>query len=132
MSAEPAFLDTNVPLYLLSSDKKKAARAEELVAAGGVVSVQVLHEFLAVAQGKLGLEFDEACEVLDAVKATCRVVPLDAAVHERALEIAAATGFHIYAAAICAAALEAGCGVLWSEDLQDGQRVEGLTIRNPF
>ena len=48
------------------------------------------------------------------------------------LRIRARYGFSFYDSLIVAAALEAGCTTLYSEDMQDGQRIEGLTIRNPF
>ena len=51
------FLDTNVVLYLLSADAAKADRAEELLAGGGIISVQVLNEFAAVASRKLVYRF---------------------------------------------------------------------------
>jgi predicted nucleic acid-binding protein len=55
MSGTDAFFDTNVLLYLLSGDASKADRAEALVAAGGIISVQVLNEFASVASRKLGM-----------------------------------------------------------------------------
>jgi len=55
MSAADAFFDTNVLLYLLSEDAAKADRAEDLLAGGGVISVQVLNELAAVTSRKLGL-----------------------------------------------------------------------------
>ena len=55
MSAADAFFDTNVVLYLFSADAAKADRAEALLAAGGLISVQVLNEFAAVARHKLGM-----------------------------------------------------------------------------
>ena len=55
MPAAETFFDTNVLLYLLSEDTTKSDRAEELVANGGVISVQVLDEFAAVASAKLGM-----------------------------------------------------------------------------
>ena len=55
MSGAEVFLDTNVLLYLLSGDADKADRAEELIADGGVISVQVLNEFASVASRKFGL-----------------------------------------------------------------------------
>jgi len=53
-------------------------------------------------------------------------------VHRAAVEISVNLGYHIYDALIIASALEANCAFLYSEDLQDGQVIEGLTIRNPF
>ena len=49
MSADERFFDTNVVLYLLSADMAKADRAESLLAASGVISVQVLNEAASVA-----------------------------------------------------------------------------------
>ena len=55
MSEADSFFDTNVLLYLLSKDQAKADRAEALLAAGGIVSVQVLNEFVSVASRKLAM-----------------------------------------------------------------------------
>ena len=53
--------------------------------------------------------------------------------HEAALKIAEQHGYGIYDALVVAAALEAECAILYSEDFQDGQTIDGrLTIRNPF
>jgi hypothetical protein len=52
--------------------------------------------------------------------------------HKAALEIAAQYGYHIYDALILAAALDADCDTLYSEDMQSGQTIGALTIRNPF
>ena len=52
MNAERAFLDTNVLVYAVSSGDLKKPTANDLVTRGGIVSVQVLNEFVAVARGK--------------------------------------------------------------------------------
>ena len=95
MSATDAFFDTNVLLYLLSEDAAKADRAEDLLADGGVISVQVLNEFAAVASRKLGLAWPEIREVLGTAQALCRVEPLTMATHERGLAIAERYGFSV-------------------------------------
>jgi predicted nucleic acid-binding protein len=59
-------------------------------------------------------------------------VPLTLEVHEKALQIAEQYRYHIYDSLLIAAALKASCTVLYSEDMHDGQVIEGLTIRNPF
>ena len=133
MSAGEDFFDTNVVLYLLSADTAKADRAEELLALGGTISVQVLNEFAAVASRKLRMSWTEIREVLAQVRAVCAVEPLTLETHERALRIAGRYRLSIYDALIVAAALLAKCQTLHSEDMQDGQLVERqLTIRNPF
>ncbi|HET9578745.1 MAG TPA: PIN domain-containing protein [Usitatibacter sp.] len=130
--AAEAFLDTNVLLYLLSADTRKAERAEEVVARGGVVSVQVLNEFASVTTRKLGMRIAEAIEALHAVRALCKVVALDVETHELGMRIAQRHRLSIYDAMIVASARLAGCKVILSEDMQDGQRLEGMRIRDPF
>ena len=133
MSGGEDFFDTNVVLYLLSADTAKADRAEELLALGGTISVQVLNEFVAVASRKLRMSLIEVREVLAQVRAVCAVEPITIETHERALQIAERHGLSIYDALVVSAALLAGCKTLHSEDMQDGQVIERqLTIRNPF
>ena len=133
MSDADRFVDTNVLLYLLSADAAKADRAEAALSEGGVVSVQVLNEFASVASRKLGMTIAETREALAVVRALCRTVPLTEGTHDKGLEIAERYGLAVYDAMIVAAALLAGCDTLYSEDLQDGQRLDGrLTVRNPL
>ena len=133
MTAAEVFFDTNVVFYLLSEDAAKADRAEELLATGGRVSVQVLNEFAAVASRKLGMGWTDIGEILTQVRAVCPVEPLSIETHERGLAIAARYGLSVYDAMIVASALLAGCKELFSEDLQHGQNFERqLTVRNPF
>jgi predicted nucleic acid-binding protein len=133
MSGGEDFFDTSVLLHLLSADVAKADRAEELVAIGGAISVQVLNEFVAVASRKLRMPWLEIREVLAQVRAVCAVVPMSVETHDRAVRIAQRHGLSIYDALIVAAALLADCRTLHSEDMQDGQVFERrLTIRNPF
>jgi predicted nucleic acid-binding protein len=131
-AAAETFLDTNVLLYLLSADAARADRAEEIVAQGGVVSVQVLNEFASVATRKLGMRIPETVEALRAVRALCKVVPLQLETHDLGMQIAERHRLSLYDAMIAAAARLAGCKVILSEDMQDGLRFEGMRIRNPF
>ena len=133
MSATEAFFDTNLLLYLLSDDRVKADRAEALIAAGGVISVQVLNEFASVASRKLHMPWTEVREILDIVRRLFQVEPILVETHDRGLAVARRYGFSVYDSMILASALLAGCEILYSEDLQDGQRIDGqLTVRNPF
>ena len=131
---DKAFFDTNILVYVVGQNDNRTAPAETLVASGGVVSVQVLNELAAVASRKLGMTWDEIGEALAAIRVLCpSPVPLTIETHEAGLRIAAKYQLHIYDASIAAAALAAECTTLYSEDLQDGQVVDGrLTIRNPF
>lgn len=128
-----AFFDTNIVLYLLSEDARKADRAEAVIAAGGAVSVQVLNEFASVVSRKLKMSYAEIRDVLDTVRAVCAVRPLTVETHDLGLEIAERFGYSLYDSLIIAAALQAECTVLYSEDMQDGQSIDGrLSIVNPF
>ncbi len=129
---ERAFIDTNVIVYLFSGDAAKADRAEAAIGAGGVVSIQVLNEFVAVARRKLDLSWAEIRETLTALRANAHVTPLTLAAHERALDLAEQLGLHIYDAQIVAAAIEAGCTEIFSEDMQHGHVIDGVRIANPF
>jgi predicted nucleic acid-binding protein len=132
MSEADSFFDTNVLLYLLSKDAAKADRAEALVATGGVVSIQVLNEFASVASRKLAMTIPEIREILSTIQGVCIVKPLDIETHKLGLELAERYGFSIYDGMIVAAAVRAECTILYTEDLQQGQMIAKLQIRNPF
>jgi predicted nucleic acid-binding protein len=132
MNAKP-FLDTNVIVYAFSSNDARNRKAEALLGVGGVISVQVLNEFVNVLRRKQGRDWDEVDQALAVVKTLLDPAqPLTIELHEAAVNLARRHGLSIYDSLIVAAALRAGCPVLYSEDLQHGQTIEQLTIRNPF
>jgi predicted nucleic acid-binding protein len=128
-----SFIDSNVVLYSLSKDESKQLRALELLASGGLISTQVLGEMANVMRRKLGYELPAIRDVLLRLIADCRLQPLSPATVLRALDVAERFGFSYYDSLIVAAAQEAGCDTVYSEDLQHGQVVgPGLTVVNPF
>ena len=127
------FVDTNVLLYLISADAAKAERAEQVLAGRIVISVQVLNEFANMARRKHSLDGAELQQVLAGISNFCEVLDLTLATHQRGLALARRYQLSIYDAMIAAAALEAGCDSLLSEDFQTGQRIDGeLLVVNPF
>ena len=133
MSGAKSFFDTSVLLYLLSAETEKADRVEKLLEQSGVISVQVLNEFTAVATRKLGLSFAEVREVLGVIRAVCVTQPLTVEHHDRGVEIVERYRFSFYNSVIVAAALLADCKTLYSEDLQHRQVIDKqLTVINPF
>ncbi len=126
------FIDSNVILYLLSGDVGKADRAQSLLQAGGVISVQVLNEVASVCSRKLKMPWEEVDAVLLATKAACDVVPLTLASHEKAVELAKRFQLSLFDANIVASALMAGSETLFSEDMQSGMVIATLQIQNPF
>ena len=129
-----AFFDTNVFVYTVVQDDPRSQKAEELIAEGGTVSVQVLNEFAAVARRKTKMPWDELRFAIENIKALCPdPLPITLDTHNEALTIAEKYGYRIYDALVVASALEAKCTILYSEDMGDGQVIERrLTIRNPF
>jgi predicted nucleic acid-binding protein len=126
------FFDTNLIVYFSFDDDAKAEQADELLRAGGVVSIQVLNEFANVARRKRKRTYAEINIALDAIKSTCLIVPLTIETHRLGMEYAERYQLALYDAMIVAAAVLAGCTRLYSEDLHDGLIIDGLTIRNPF
>ena len=127
------FFDTNVILYAFRKDDTRGQVAETLLAAGGTLSVQVLNEFVAVARRKFDKSWEEIRRALDILRVFCpEPVPLTLETHERALHIAERYGYSILDSLIIAAALYVGTSTLYSEDMRDGQAIDGLTIHYPF
>ena len=132
MRGDKAFFDTNVPIYAFAKDDPRTEAAESLLAAGGVVGVQILNEFVAVALRKLAMSWNEVIEALSALRVLCpSPMPMTVETHDTALRISG-YGYHIHDALVIAAALEARCRTLYSEDILDGQVIKGLKLRNPF
>jgi predicted nucleic acid-binding protein len=137
MSAEN-FLDSNVIVYLFDeTNPVKRQRAERLVHQNvdneaGCISHQVVQESLNVLSRALSPSSDELARLIDEILFPLWQVYPTRELYRRGLLVQARYRFSFYDSLIVAAVLEAGCTTLYSEDMQDGQRIEGLTIRNPF
>ena len=135
------FIDSNIFVYMLdTSAPAKRQRARELVYGlmddrTGCISYQVVQESLNALIGKLGEPPDAVTAFLEEVLLPLwQINQINATpeLYRSGLQVQARYGFSFYDSLIVAAALGAGCTTLYSEDMQDGQRIEGLTIRNPF
>ena len=126
------FFDTNVLVYA-QQNGAKADRARALLAGGGKLSVQVLNEFTAVSRCKLGKDWREIAEAIDDALVLVEPPPaLTLDLHAAARALAETHRLSFYDALIIAAAIEAGCDTLYSEDMQHGQVVGALRIQSPF
>ena len=132
------FLDTNVLVYLFDETndhkREKAVRLvqESLENETGCISYQVVQETINVITRKLNATPEKARQILeDTLMPLWRVNPTRT-LYQRSLNLQTRYRFSFYDSLIVAAALEAGCKSLFSEDLQDGQQIEGVTITNPF
>lgn len=126
------FLDTNILVYALLDEGTKQQTALQLLQSGCVISIQVLNEFTQVARKKASLEWQEIADLSTAIQTLTEIITLDKNIHNVGLTIANKYGYSFYDSLIIAAALEAGCNLLFSEDMQHGQQIETLIIRNPF
>ena len=137
MSADD-FLDTNVLVYSVDARfPEKMERALELVGnsltnGSGCISYQVVQETLNVLTGKVGMSNDGIRRLLNEILLPLWQVNPTAALYQEAITLRGRYGFSFYDSLIVAAALEAGCTRLYSEDLQHGQQIQRLTILNPF
>ena len=128
-----AFFDTNILLYTLSGDTVKADKAEELISLGGVISVQVLNEFASVALRKLHMPINEIRQITQVVIDVCELVPIDLKTHRLGLDLVQIYRLSLYDSMIAAAALLSDSQILYTEDLQHKQVLDGhLTVINPF
>ena len=137
MNDERKFVDTNVLVYLFDTDSPgKQERARELLREEGdriVVSVQVLGEFYVTVTRKLAVPLSADLAVR-AVDAFCQfqVQPLHPELVRCAMQRARSSRLSYWDALIVETALDAGANVLFTEDLQDSRKMEGLQVVNPF
>ena len=129
----PAFLDSNVVLYALGADDSKRAVAERLLASSPRISAQVVNECSHVLRRKAGWPPARLAAHLPAIFALTHVHPIGIELIRDAWRIAERYGYGHYDSLIISSALAADCDLLYSEDLQHGQRIDRrLTITNPF
>ncbi len=134
MSAK-GFIDANVLIYAVGDAPKKRQQAEALLLSlsEAVASSQVIGEFVNVCLKKQILPEDEVRQAAEDFMEVLRFVLVTEATLRRGLDVRARYGFSWWDSLIVAAALEANVPVLYSEDLQDGQVIDGrLRIENPF
>ena len=132
MNARP-FLDTNILIYAFAENDARNEAAALLLQKGGLISVQVLNEFVNVSRKKLRRPWDEIESELAIIRTLLDPpLALSAGHHEKAVSLAKQFGFGIYDSLVIASAAAANCSILYTEDLQNGQIIESVTIRNPF
>lgn len=141
MSGDRAFFDTNIFLYcFIETEKAKATVARRLleqhVTAGScVASYQVWQEFIAAGLRKSNhkpASFETLSSAFQLLAAEIHIVHSSDALFARAYQLWSRFQFQWYDSLIVAAAVEAGCDVLYSEDMQDGLDIDGMRIINPF
>ena len=137
MSADD-FIDTNVIVYMFDDrNPEKQQRADSLVRQSsqnktGCISYQVVQETINVLTGRLRVRPETVRQMLDEILVPMWQVNPSLELYQHGLNLQSRYRFSFYDSLIVAAALEAGCSRLYTEDLQNGQRIHQLTIQDPF
>ena len=134
----PQFLDTNILLYSISRNPSESWKRDRAIALldddSSAVSIQVLQEFYV--QATRSTRSDAICHDLAAGLVESwtrfRVQDMTLDVLRNALRIRRESGFSFWDSAVVAAAVALGCDRVYTEDLTEGQVVDGVTVVNPF
>jgi predicted nucleic acid-binding protein len=134
------FIDTNVFVYSFDqSQRTKHLRSLQLIQSAlqtglGIISTQVIQEFLNVATRKFAVPMkpeDSKAYLRLVLNPLCQVYP-DLSLFESSLDLQAETGYSFYDSVILSAAIRSECNFLFTEDMQDGQEIHGVLIKNPY
>ena len=134
---ERSFIDTNILIYVDDADNpEKQKIAIKLIASGwhngnAVLSTQVLQEYFSAATRKLKIPADKAQRKIELLS-HLEIASIEYSDIVRAIELHRLHSFSFWDSLIVTMAQKTACAVLYSEDMQDGRKLEGLQIVNPF
>jgi len=133
---DKVFLDTNIIIYLYSVDEgdKRDISCKFVNNADCITSIQAMNEASNVWFRKHGLGKAEITRYLDEIEAVCKdVMLIRRKTINLAVELKDRYGYSFYDCLMLASAIEANCTLILTEDMQDGQIIDGtLKITNPF
>lgn len=132
---DKVFIDTNVLIYFISSEEGKKMKAKEVIFSSQEVfiSSQVISEFISVCFSKELLGLEEIITLVNDLIEALRFSSVEESTIKKALQIKKDSKYSYWDSLIIASALKNNCSILYTEDMQDGQVVDGnLTITNPF
>lgn len=129
-------IDTNILVYAeFEPDSEKGTRSADSIlraARDGVISAQVLGEFLWFTQRRAPAAFDDAVRQALLYQAVFLTPPTTDAIINTASALARAHRMQLWDCVVCAASAQAGAKVLLTEDMQDGRIINGMRLVNPF
>lgn len=127
------FVDTNVLLYLLSDDEHKKSSAKDILLTYPLISTQVINEFSNVCIRKFKLPADQLLKALNGIERFTTITQPTISTTRKAIHLQSRYQLQYYDSLIIATALENGCDILYSEDMQHGLVIDGqLKVVNPF
>ena len=134
MSDNKIFIDTNILIYLVKDTSGKAETIASLIDYNSniYISIQVVNEFCNVAIKKLDFSYKEILFSIDKFSENFIIPKVEISTIKYAIKIKEKYGFSYYDSAIIASALQNNCSILYTEDMQHEQIIEGsLSIINP-
>ena len=130
---DKVFLDSNVILYAFGGERTRKEVVKNLIRERPLLSVQVINEVINVLIKKFNFPIHEVKEVFDFLKANTEIILVNLHIIKLALIVKERYRFSYWDSLIVASALESGCSILFTEDMQHSQVIEDvLTIKNPF
>ena len=132
------FLDSNILVYFVDEhDSKKQKIAEKLIKNSvemktGVLSTQSLQEFYSVVTRKSLCSKEQAKTIVEKFKNTLPITQISVSHILKAIDISIQTQFSFWDSLIVSAAHSSGCVIVYSEDMNHNQLVNGVKIINPF
>lgn len=133
MSEDKVFVDTNVLVYMFTDEMEKLEKAWSAATSREcIINVQVVMEFCNVCMKKLHFTTADMNDALDTVLSICDKRPVSDQTIKSAISIRERYGYSFYDSVMIASALENDCKYLFSEDMRDKQKIDGVTIVNIF
>ena len=132
------FLDSNILVYFVDEhDSKKQKIAEKLIKNSvemktGVLSIQSLQEFYSVVTRKSLCSKEQAKTIVEKFRNTLPITQISVSHILKAIDISIQTQFSFWDSLIVSAAHSSGCVIVYSEDMNHNQLVNGVKIINPF
>lgn len=129
------FLDTNILIYSYSiTELEKKERVLSILESESlIISVQVINEFIWVMNRKFNIALDVLHKIVNKLWEKFYVIGIERSTVNTALKFAVQYRYSYWDSLVVASALESGCTILYTEDMQHGQVIENtLTIKNPF
>ncbi|MBS1500416.1 MAG: PIN domain-containing protein [Bacteroidetes bacterium] len=127
------FIDSNIVLYILDVDQHKSSIAQKILLSRPLISAQILTEVANVCKRRFKYSKEQVLSLWSDLLMDCVCVETGATTFFTGVALSKKYDFQVYDSLIVAAALNADCEVLYSEDMQHGMVIENkLTIVNPF
>ena len=128
------FLDSNIVLYYYTKTEpnKRLVAGSLLLDSDVTLSTQVLSEVSNVLRKKFKWDWDSIEPIFQELRRLFPIVVVNAETIERAISLAKRTQYQYYDCLVLSSAIESNCSILYSEDFQHNQVVDGVRIVNPF